>query len=111
MIASAPISKAVLTFSNSLSQSQQSFEIPKLTFILVLNPCPTPSGLKDLWLIFAGIATFPSATKLLISSGFLLSFFATISISLVIIPFLAASICVVNSLINSPPKFFPNPLR
>ena len=47
-MASAFISKAVLTLSNSFSQSQQSFDIPKLTLILVLNPWPSPSGLKDL---------------------------------------------------------------
>ena len=77
-MASAFISKAVLTLSNSFSQSQQSFDIPKLTLILVLNPWPTPSGLKDLWFLFAGIATFPSATNALISSTGFPSLIATI---------------------------------
>ena len=48
IIASAFMSIAFFTLSSSVSISGQSLDIPRLTFILVLKPLPTPSGFKDL---------------------------------------------------------------
>ena len=47
MMASAPSSMAVSTFSHSTDSSARSPEMPKLTLTLVRKPSPTPSGDSD----------------------------------------------------------------
>ena len=48
MIASAPMSTALFTFSISMSRSVQSLDVPRLTFIFVLSFVPIPLGFKHL---------------------------------------------------------------
>ena len=83
---------ATFTFSNSLSTSGQSFEIPKFTFIFVDKPFPTPFAKRELCFLFAGIAISPFATLCIKSFSSIDSLLAILFISLVKIPFLAASI-------------------
>ena len=48
MIASAPMSTALFTFSISMSRSVQSLEVPRFTLILVRKRLPIPFGFKHL---------------------------------------------------------------
>ena len=98
---SAPIFTASLTFSSSISRSLQSRDVPKFTLIFVFSIEPMPLGTRHLWFLLAGMATFPWATSSLSFSGSNCSFSATFFSSSVRIPFLAASICVVYSIISS----------
>ena len=95
MMDSAPIFTALFTFSISTSMSLQSLEIPKLTLILVFNIEPIPLGSIEVWFLLHGIIACPFAICSRNTSTSIDSFAATISISGVIIPCLAASICVV----------------
>ena len=95
MIASAPSSKAMSTFSHSTCSSARSPEIPKFTFTFVRSPSPTPSGESDVWWMFAGMAMRPAATPSRMNSGVRPSFSATMRIAGVISPARAKSICVI----------------
>ena len=61
----------------------------------ILDMLPTPSGWRQGWCLWAGMATLPSETHCRISSVVRYSFLATTSISGVTMPLRAASICVV----------------
>ena len=97
---SAPIFTASLTFSSSISISFQSLEVPRFTLIFVFSIEPMALGTILVCSLLQGIIAFPSAIRALSFSGAICSFFAAASISFVMIPFLAASICVVYSLID-----------
>ena len=100
MIDSAPILTALFTFSISISMSFQSLEIPRFTLILVLSIEPIAFGSIEVWSLLQGMITWPFAIYSINSLTSMFSFFAAISISFVIMPFLAASICVVYSMIT-----------
>ena len=71
-----------------------SLEVPRFTFILVVSADPTPFGDIHLWSLLHGMITFPSAISCMSLSSEICSFDATVFISLVNMPFLADSICV-----------------
>ena len=102
MIASAPKSTALFTFSISASKSMLSLEVPRFTLILVVRLLPTPLGTMDLCTLLHGMMIWPFAIRSINFSGAILSFFATASISGVKMPFLAASICVAYSILLFP---------
>ena len=101
MMDSAPIFTASFTFASSMSRSLQSLEVPRFTLIFVFSMDPMPLGSRHLWFLLAGMAAFPWATSSLSFSGSNCSFSATFFSSSVRIPFLAASICVVYSIVSS----------
>ena len=93
---SAPRSTAVFSLSSSLSTSEVTAELPMLALILhlALMPMPIGSSPSGRWAVLAGITIRPRATSARTSSGSRFSRRATYSISAVIIPRRACSICV-----------------
>ena len=88
-MASAPYSTASLALLISKSKSSILLDEPIFALILVVRPSPIPQALT-LLLTFLGITTFPSAISLTSLLTSIFSFFATSSISGVMLPFIAS---------------------
>ncbi len=93
---SALLAMATLAFSSSISKSHISVEVPIVALTFVRSPAPIPTAFTSLPLLL-GMAMVPWATDLLMNSASTFSFSATAFISSVIMPFLASSICVIDS--------------
>lgn len=103
---SAPIFTALFTFSSPCPISAVSGNT-KIYVDLCLQHGADPVGMDTGMILLQGIQICPFATYSLTSSASICSYSATACISFVIMPCLAASICVVYTILFS--SLFPGP--